>query len=37
MKILWVPQISSLSNTGEILLNKDSNISVLTNLIGSDF
>lgn len=37
MKILWVPQVSSLSSKNEILLNKDSNLSVLTNMINSDF
>ena len=37
MKILWVPQISSKSTNGDILLNKDSNMSVLRNLIGSKF
>lgn len=37
MKILWIPQISSKSNDGKILLNKDSNMSVLRNLLGTDF
>lgn len=37
MRILWIPQISSKSVDGNILLNKDSNISVLRNLIGTEF
>ena len=37
MRILWIPQISSKSANGEVLLNKDSNISVLRNLIGTEF
>ena len=37
MRILWIPQISSKSADGKVLLNKDSNISVLRNLIGTDF
>lgn len=37
MRILWVPQISSKSNDGEVLLNKDSNMSVLRNLLDSNF
>ena len=37
MKILWVPQISSMSSEGKVLLNKDSNIAVLRNLIGTEF
>lgn len=37
MKILWVPQISSLSKDNKVLLNKDSNMSVLRNLIDTDF
>lgn len=36
MKILWIPQISSKSMDGKVLLNKDSNMSVLRNLIGTD-
>lgn len=36
MKILWIPQISSKSSDGKILLNKDSNMSVLTNLVDSE-
>lgn len=32
MNILWIPQISSLSSDGKVLLNKDSNIAVLRNL-----
>lgn len=37
MNILWIPQISSKSSDGKVLLNKDSNMSVLRNLIGSSF
>lgn len=36
MRILWIPQISSKSADGKILLNKDSGMSVLRNLIGTD-
>ena len=37
MNILWIPQISSKSSDGKVLLNKDSNMSVLRNLIDSNF
>lgn len=33
MKILWIPQISSKSLDGELMLNKDSNFAFLINLI----
>ena len=36
MKILWIPQISSKSADGYILLNKDSNISFLLNMVESE-
>lgn len=37
MRILWIPQISSLSSDGVVLLNKDSNINFLRSLIGTKF
>lgn len=37
MRILWIPQISSLSSDGIVLLNKDSNINFLRSLIGTKF
>ncbi|MBO5743431.1 MAG: hypothetical protein J6R68_04030 [Clostridia bacterium] len=37
MKILWIPQLSSCSADGEILLNKDSNMAVLRNMLDSMF
>lgn len=37
MRILWIPQISSKSNDGWVLLNKDSNMAVLRNLINTKF
>lgn len=37
MNILWIPQISSLSANGKVLLDKDSNMAFLRNLIGTDF
>lgn len=37
MRILWVPQISSKSINGELLLNTDSNMSFFLNLMQSEF
>lgn len=37
MKILWIPQVSSKSSTGQILFDKDSNMAFLKNLLGSEF
>lgn len=37
MKILWIPQLSSCSADGKVLLNKDSNMAVLRNMFDSIF
>lgn len=37
MNILWIPQISSKNLSNVVLLNKDSNMAVLRNLIGTKF
>ncbi len=36
-RMLWIPQVSSLSSDGKVLLTKDSNMSVLRNLMGTAF
>lgn len=37
MRILWIPQVSSKSIDGKLLLNTDSNISFFLNLMNSEF
>ena len=36
MNILWIPQISCQSSAGEVLLEKDSNITFLKKLLNTE-